>query len=378
LIIDLFFYALHCKYVREAVKTTTKIDGKRVIYKKLPQAIIKTQIDNDLQLCEQKSWQKDLREVITEPKELLTQLNINSESYLQHFKARQLFPVRVPLPFIKRMKKGDINDPLLKQVMPLSSEFVVTEGFSADPLAEHDTVAEGLLHKYKNRVLMIVKAGCAINCRYCFRRHFPYQDNSPNKQRWQQALNYISEHNEISEVIFSGGDPLMASDDHLAWLIKQVEDIGHVKRLRIHSRLPVVIPRRITPTLVGLLKDTRLKTTLVLHINHANEIDEDFSDALEPLRAARIPLFNQSVLLKGINDKSQTLIELSEQLFDVGIQPYYLHLFDQVQGAAHFDVTEQDAVTIVKGMLAALPGFLMPRLVREIAGQTNKTPINLS
>jgi EF-P beta-lysylation protein EpmB len=342
----------------------------------LPQII--TQIDSNLHLCAQKSWQKDLREVITEPKALLAQLDISPESYLQHFKARQLFPVRVPLPFIKRMKKGDINDPLLKQVMPLSSEFVVTEGFIADPLAEHDTVAEGLLHKYTNRVLMIVKAGCAINCRYCFRRHFPYQDNSPNKQRWQQALKYITEHTEISEVIFSGGDPLMASDDHLAWLIKHIEKIDHVKRLRIHSRLPVVIPRRITPTLVNLLKRTRLKATMVLHINHANEIDDDFINAIEPLHVARIPLFNQSVLLKGINDNSRTLIELSETLFDAGIQPYYLHLFDQVQGAAHFDVNEQDAVKIVKGMLAALPGFLMPKLVREIAGQANKTPINLA
>jgi len=342
----------------------------------LPQII--TQKETDLHLCQQKSWQKDLREVITEPKDLLAQLNISPDNYLQHFKARKLFPVRVPLPFIKRMKKGDINDPLLKQVMPLSSEFVVTEGYSADPLLEHDTVAEGLLHKYNNRVLMIVKAACAINCRYCFRRHFPYQDNSPNKQRWQQALDYIAQHNEVSEVIFSGGDPLMASDDHLTWLVEQLEKINHVKRLRIHSRLPVVIPRRITSALVTLLKNSRLKATIVLHINHANEIDSDFVNALEPLRAARIPLFNQSVLLKGINDNSQTLIDLSEQLFDAGIQPYYLHLFDQVQGAAHFDVKEQDAITIVKAMLAALPGFLMPRLVREIAGQSNKTPIDLS
>jgi len=342
----------------------------------LPQII--TQKETNLHLCDQKSWQKDLREVITEPKDLLAHLNINAESYLQHFKARQLFPVRVPLPFIKRMKKGDINDPLLKQVMPLSSEFVVTPGFSADPLLEHDSVAEGLLHKYPNRVLMIVKAGCAINCRYCFRRHFPYQDNSPNKKRWQQALDYIAQHSEISEVIFSGGDPLMASDAHLTWLVEQIEKIAHVKRLRIHSRLPVVIPRRITSTLVHLLKNSRLKATMVLHINHANELDSDFINALEPLRAARIPLFNQSVLLKGINDNSQTLIDLSEQLFDAGIQPYYLHLFDQVQGAAHFDVTEQDAVIITKEMLAALPGFLMPKLVREIAGQLSKTPINMA
>ncbi|MDO6506342.1 EF-P beta-lysylation protein EpmB [Colwellia sp. 4_MG-2023] len=337
-----------------------------------------TQIDPKLHLCDENSWQKDLRQVITDPEKLLTLLDINSAEYLQHFNAKQLFPVRVPLPFISRMKKSDFNDPLLKQVMPLSNEFIMSDGFSTDPLEEHDTVAEGLLHKYKNRVLMIVRAGCAINCRYCFRRHFPYQENSPNKQRWQQALIYIAEHSEISEVIFSGGDPLMANDSHLTWLVEQIEAITHVKRLRIHTRLPVVIPSRITKGLVGLLIRTRLKATMVLHINHANEIDDNFAQALEPLREARIPLFNQSVLLNGVNDKSDTLIALSEKMFDIGIIPYYLHLFDPVQGAAHFDVTEKKAVKIVNEMLASLPGFLMPKLVREIAGQTNKTPINLT
>ena len=337
-----------------------------------------TQIDPKLHLCDENSWQKDLSQVITDPKKLLSLLDIEPLEYLQHFKAKQLFPVRVPLPFIKRMKKGDFNDPLLKQVMPLSSEFVVSEGFMTDPLEEHDTVAEGLLHKYKNRVLMIVRAGCAVNCRYCFRRHFPYQDNSPNKQRWQQALTYINNHEEISEVIFSGGDPLMAKDDYLAWLVNQIEAIPHVKRLRIHTRLPVVIPNRITKELVNLLSLTRLKATMVFHINHTNEIDDDFAKALEPLREARVPLFNQSVLLNGVNDDSDILVALSEKMFDIGITPYYLHLFDPVQGAAHFDISEKKAVSIVNEMLANLPGFLMPKLVREIAGQTNKTPINLT
>ena len=332
------------------------------------------QIDADLHT----SWQKDLREVITEPEKLLKMLNIAPEDYKQHFKARKLFPVRVPKPFINRMKKGDVNDPLLKQVMPLKEEFVVTEGFSQDPLQEHASAIEGLLHKYKSRVLMIVKPGCAINCRYCFRRHFPYQENSPNKQRWQQALTYIGEHKEISEVIFSGGDPLMASDEHLTWLVEQIEAIPHIKRLRFHTRLPVVIPNRITTAFTSLLKNSRLKTTIVLHINHSNEIDADFAKALEPLRKACIPLFNQSVLLNGINDNADALITLSENMFDIGIVPYYLHLFDQVQGAAHFDVCEEKAINIAKDMLAALPGFLMPTLVREIAGEPNKTPINLT
>jgi len=342
----------------------------------LPQII--TQIDDDLHLCDEKSWQKDLREVITKPEQLLALLDIAPDEYLQHFKARSLFPVRVPMPFIKRMKKGDFDDPLLKQVMPLTNEFKQTEGYTLDPLQEHDTVAEGLLHKYNNRVLMIVKAGCAVNCRYCFRRHFPYEDNSPNKKRWQSALHYIAENSSISEVIFSGGDPLMASDEHLKWLVEQLEQIPHVTRLRIHSRLPVVIPNRVTKSLVTLLKNTRLKPVMVLHINHPNEIDSELINALEPLRVARIPLFNQSVLLKSVNDNAQTLIKLSETLFDAGIQPYYLHLFDAVQGAAHFDVSEQEAVEIANSMLANLPGFLMPKLVREIAGQANKTPINLA
>ena len=345
---------------------------------KLELSQIITQLDPQLHLCDENSWQKDLRQVITDPEKLLNLLNINADDYLQHFKARKLFPVRVPLPFIKRMEKGNFNDPLLKQVMPLSNEFIATTGYITDPLEEHDTVAEGLLHKYKNRVLMIVKSGCAVNCRYCFRRHFPYQDNSPNKKRWQDALNYITEQKSISEVIFSGGDPLMASDEHLAWLIKQIELIPHVKRLRIHTRLPLVIPNRITSDLVSLLSNTTLKPTMVFHINHANEIDEAFANAIEPLRDARIPLFNQSVLLKGVNDNAETLISLSEKVFDIGIIPYYLHLFDPVQGAAHFDVSEAKAKNIANEMLASLPGFLMPKLVREIAGQTNKTPINLT
>jgi EF-P beta-lysylation protein EpmB len=345
---------------------------------KLELSQIITQIDPQLHLCHENSWQKDLRQVVTDPKKLLALLGIDTEEYLQHFKAKQLFPVRVPLPFINRMKQNDINDPLLKQVMPLSSEFIIADGYITDPLKEHDSVAEGLLHKYKNRVLMIVKAGCAINCRYCFRRHFPYQENSPNKQRWQQALDYISEHCEISEVIFSGGDPLMASDEYLTWLVDKIEAIPHVQRLRIHTRLPVVIPNRITNNLVNLLSNTRLKTTIVLHINNINELGSDFVKAREQLKEARIPLFNQSVLLNGVNDNAETLIKLSEEVFDVGIMPYYLHLFDPVQGAAHFDVKEEDAVKIVKEMLTNLPGFLMPKLVREIAGQANKTPINLA
>ncbi len=337
----------------------------------MPQII--TQISDKLHT----SWQKELANVVTDPNLLLEMLNISPDEYLQHFNARQLFPVRVPRPFIKRMAQGDFNDPLLKQVMPLSDEFITTPGYLSDPLEEHNTVAEGLLHKYKHRVLLIVKAGCAINCRYCFRRHFPYQDNSPNKARWQSALNYIKNHAEVNEVIFSGGDPLMASDEHLIWLIEQIEVISHVKRLRIHTRLPVVIPQRITQKLITKLSISRLKPTFVFHVNHANEINDNFDKALEPIRAARIAMFNQSTLLKGVNDNAQTLAQLSEGLFDCGIQPYYLHMFDAVQAAAHFDVGNKKAIEIMQELMAILPGFLVPKLVREIAGEANKTPINL-
>ncbi len=338
----------------------------------MPQII--TQISNNLHT----SWQKELANVVTDPEKLLSALDLDPEKYRRHFNARQLFPVRVPQSFIARMVKGDINDPLLKQVMPLSDEFINTDGFSTDPLAEHDTVAEGLLHKYIHRVLMIVKAGCAINCRYCFRRHFPYQDNSPNKQRWQQALTYIAEHEEIDELILSGGDPLMASDEHLGWLIAQIAKISHVRRLRIHTRMAIVIPQRVTASLIDILAKSRLKTTIVFHINHPNEIDQQVIAAIKQLKEANIPLFNQSVLLKGVNDDADTLCQLSERLFDIGIMPYYLHLFDKVQGVAHFNLDETKVQQLVKTMMATLPGFLMPKVVREIAGEANKTPLNLA
>ena len=337
-----------------------------------PQII--TQINENLHT----SWQKELANVVTDPKILLQMLNIAPEKYQAHFKARTLFPVRVPRPFIKKMEKANINDPLLMQVMPLAKEFSEHPDYLLDPLQEHDTVAEGLLHKYKHRVLMIVKAGCAVNCRYCFRRHFPYQDNSPNKKRWQSALTYIANNRDINEVIFSGGDPLMASDEHLSWLVDELEEIAHVKRLRIHTRLPVVIPQRITNKLVALLTNSRLKPVMVFHINHANEIDEAFVNAIESFINHKIPLFNQSVLLKNINDNVETLSELSEKLFDAGIQPYYLHLFDPVQNVSHFDIPENEAKQLVKRLMAVLPGYLMPKVVREIAGEANKTPIDLA
>ncbi|WP_093331015.1 EF-P beta-lysylation protein EpmB [Thalassotalea agarivorans] len=337
----------------------------------MPQII--TQIEPNLHT----SWKKELAEVITDPKELLLALSIPPEQYEQAFAARKLFPVRVPRPYLSRIEQGNINDPLLKQVMPMADEFVETPGYVTDPLEEHDTAVEGLLHKYKNRVLLIVKAGCAINCRYCFRRHFPYEDNSPNKVRWQQALDYIEQHSEIDEVIFSGGDPLMANDQQLAWFVEKIEQISHIKRLRIHTRLAVVIPSRITQAFCQMLAQSRLNVVLVTHINHANEIDQDVADAVEKLKRAGITLLNQSVLLKEVNDNVEQLVALSNALFDIGILPYYLHTFDAVQGAAHFDTGIEKAQALYEQLLANLSGYLVPKLVKEIAGEPNKTPINL-
>lgn len=337
----------------------------------MPQIITR----NDLSV--QGHWQKELANAIKTPSELIKILNLNEKDFIEGFIARQSFPMLVPLPFVKKMQVGNKYDPLLRQVLPLKEELLEVAGFGPDPLQEHDTAAPGLLHKYKSRVLFIVKGGCAVNCRYCFRRHFPYQDNSPNKQQWQVAIDYIFQHAEINEVILSGGDPLMAKDEHLDWLLTQLEQIPHLRRIRIHTRLPVVIPSRLTDALLARLQTSRLKAIMVLHINHANELDETLSRGLQRARRFGITLLNQSVLLKGVNDNSVDLINLSEALFDADVLPYYLHQLDKVAGAAHFDVSESAAKTLVKQMLEALPGFLVPKLVREIAGEKSKTPLDL-
>ena len=222
----------------------------------------------------------------------------------------------------------------------------------------------------------MVKGGCAINCRYCFRRHFPYQDNKGNKQNWQTALDYIAQHREIEEVIFSGGDPLMAKDHELDWLLTALEQIEHVKTVRIHTRLPVVIPQRITSQLCQRLQQSRLNKVLVTHINHPNEIDRTLAMYLDRLRAVNVVLLNQSVLLKGINDNAEVLKKLSDKLFSVGVLPYYLHLLDKVQGAGHFYLDDQQALAIYRQLQKISSGYLVPKLAREIAGEPNKTLIS--
>lgn len=322
---------------------------------------------------EEENWADHLANAISDPKVLIEKLGLPLNLFEQDFAARQLFALRVPLPFVARMEKGNPNDPLFLQAMTSQLEFVQAEGFSPDPLEEQQTAAPNILHKYHNRLLFMVKNSCAINCRYCFRRHFPYAENKGNKENWQQALAYISQHSEIEEVIFSGGDPLMAKDHELEWLIKRLENIPHLQRLRIHSRLPVVIPQRITEKLCALLAQSRFQVVLVTHINHPNEIDDALATAMAKLKAAGVTLLNQAVLLKNINDNALTLKALSEKLFAIGILPYYLHLFDKVEGASHFYLDDESAVKIYKELQSITSGYLVPKLAREIAHEPNKT-----
>ena len=322
------------------------------------------------------TWQKELTNAVKNPQQLLKMLEIEQSNALLGQFARKQFPMLVPLPFIKRMQKGNINDPLLKQVLPIIDEELLSEGFTTDPLGEQNNQQQGLLHKYKSRVLIILKTACAVNCRYCFRRHFPYAENSINKAQLNDIITYIQQHPDVNEVILSGGDPLMCKDKQLFELISQLEALPQLTRLRIHSRLPVVLPSRITPALINHLQKSKLKIVMVLHINHSQEIDHEFAQAMKRCHQAGIQLLNQSVLLRGVNDNVESLVSLSEALFSVNILPYYLFLLDKVQGAAHFDIEEKQAQQLHQKMQIELPGYLVPRLSREIAGQQSKTLIH--
>lgn len=325
----------------------------------------------------EQNWQKELAGGFTDPFSLLNYLNLDPSDFGSHAEARRLFPMRVPRYFASLMEKGNWQDPLLLQVLPSNQEFLTAPGFSADPLDEHDTANPGLLHKYRSRVLLIVKGGCAVNCRYCFRRHFPYAENALSNAELDANIAYIAANPQIDEVILSGGDPLMAKDAKLAELASQLAAIDHVKRLRIHTRLPVVMPSRLDDAFSAWLSSLPLQRVLVLHINHANEISSTLKSKLIGLRQSGITLLNQAVLLKGVNDSVEQQVQLNDAAFDAGIMPYYLHLLDKVQGAAHFDVNIQKARDIMAGVIKRLPGFMVPKLVTEIGGQPGKTPIDL-
>ena len=320
-------------------------------------------------------WQFELKQAYTRPEDMLRALDLDPSLFTADIAARKLFSMRVPRPFVRLMHPGDSNDPLLRQVLPLYNEFDSAPGYSTDPLQEQQGPVSGLLHKYKSRVLLILKGGCAVNCRYCFRRHFPYDELTFSKRQLTATLKYIKQNPEINEVILSGGDPLMENDKRLEDLIREFELLPQLTRLRIHSRLPVVIPSRLTSELREVLSNSRLQCVLVLHANHANEVSPELAANLADWHRSGIHLLNQSVLLKGVNDNLEALSELSETLFAAMVMPYYLHQLDKVEGASHFAVSDKKAQNLWQQMTHELPGFLVPKLVREQAGELSKTAI---
>ncbi|WP_370979868.1 EF-P beta-lysylation protein EpmB [Agaribacterium sp. ZY112] len=322
------------------------------------------------------TWQEELKNLISDPKELIQRLELDPNLLAAAQQACQLFPLRVSPSFLARVKKGQVNDPLLRQILPLNEELKREIGFSDDPLEEQQfNVLPGLVHKYKNRVLHIATSSCAINCRYCFRRSFAYEENRCGQQQWLDILDYLHKHPEIDEFIFSGGDPLLMTDEHIRTRLSQLAAISHIQRVRWHTRIPIVLSSRITKALAKALSHTRLQAIMVIHCNHAQELDECVKQGLDYLHSANITLLNQAVLLRGVNDCPETQIALSHSLFKNKVLPYYLHILDKVNGAAHFTVHSNDAHVIYQEMRRKLSGYLLPKLVKEEAGQIAKTPL---
>lgn len=322
------------------------------------------------------TWQAELAESFTRLTDLLAFLELDEIHRPEFQAATERFSFRVTPSYARRMSKRNPRDPLLLQVLPDARELIDHPDFASDPVGDLKAVtAPGVLHKYRGRVLLITTGACAIHCRYCFRRNFPYDGNMIGKRQEQDALDAIRGDQSVSEVILSGGDPLALSDERFARLVEQIGAIPHVRRLRIHTRLPIVLPSRVTTELLTALTETRLKSIVVIHANHANEFDRDVSEALAAFQKARICLLNQTVLLKGVNDDVETLVRLSETLFENGVIPYYLHLLDKAQGTCHFDLSTADALAIYQAMRETLPGYLLPKLVREEAGRPYKTPV---
>lgn len=320
------------------------------------------------------AWQQDLATAFTDVSTLLDFLEIDPAQVQPPVLETRRFPTLVPRHFAGLMRRGDPNDPLLRQVLPVSAEAPTTPGYVADPVGDADARrAPGLLQKYHGRALLITTGACAVHCRYCFRRHFPYAADGAQRDRHAAALAALSGAPEIDEIILSGGDPLMLDDAAIAALIDALEQQPQLTRLRLHTRLPTILPSRITKGLCTALSETRLRVVVVIHCNHPAELGADGRQALDQLNALGFPLLNQSVLLRGINDSTGVLVALSEALFEHRVLPYYLHLLDPVSGAAHFDVGKEQALTLVTEMRRLLPGYLVPRLVKEQPGAPSKT-----
>jgi EF-P beta-lysylation protein EpmB len=322
------------------------------------------------------NWQHALANAIKSPDQLLEQLQLTDHLNAIDAELIKQFPLRVPQAYVDKMQIGDANDPLLRQVFPLIDEAFNPDHFVADPVGDALAISSpGVLQKYHGRALLLTTGACAIHCRYCFRRHFPYGDSNPLASQWQETIVQLQNDHSVNEVILSGGDPLALSDEKLSKLVADISLIPHIKRLRIHTRLPVVLPQRIDEKCITWIQNTRLQVVMVIHANHANELDKTSSEALYKLDNGGCQLLNQAVLLKGINDSETDLVNLSERLFELNVMPYYLHLLDRVKGASHFEVSEQTGIDLINAIRKKLPGYLVPRLVREQQGEASKTVI---
>ena len=315
------------------------------------------------------SWQWRLQNAIRDSNELAKEIELDLQDCATDF------PILVPRPYLDRIKKGDRQDPLLQQILPTSRENIFVEGFTPDPLRELDQAQGPVIQKYRSRILIVTTGTCAINCRYCFRRHFPYGDFHLSRGDWNRVTAYINEDPTIREVILSGGDPLMMPDRQLAALAETLETQTQLSHLRIHTRLPVVIPQRVNADLLTWIARSRLKVIVVIHANHSQELDDNVTQAIDRLKSADVMVLNQSVLLKSINDDFKSLCDLSWRLSEMGVLPYYLHLLDKVSGAAHFDVSASRGAALIREMRDHLPGYLVPKLVTEIPGAPAKQEI---
>ncbi|AXK72268.1 EF-P beta-lysylation protein EpmB [Lysobacter sp. TY2-98] len=321
-------------------------------------------------------WQQLWREAVRDPRELLALVGLGDVATGMSEAAGEQFALRVPRGFIARMRHGDASDPLLRQVLPLDEELRPAPGFAIDAVGDSLARAgQGVIRKYRGRALLVATGSCAINCRYCFRRHFPYGDETAAAAGWREAVALIAADPTIDEVILSGGDPWSLSTPKLVELTDALAAIPHLRRLRVHTRLPVVLPERVDDELLAWLGSLPWPVTVVLHANHANEFDAAVDSALAALRGAGVTLLNQAVLLRGVNDSVDALADLSERGFRAGVLPYYLHQLDRVQGAAHFEVDDERARELHRALAARLSGYLVPRLVREVAGDPGKRPL---
>lgn len=321
------------------------------------------------------TWQAALRDAVRDIGELTEILTLPAEDSAALHRAQRDFPLLVPRAYVAKIRRGDPRDPLLLQILPRAAEAEAHAGFGPDPLEEHALATDGVLRKYAGRALLIASAACPVHCRYCFRRAFPYAEQTASRDDWRAAVAELARSPDISEVILSGGDPLSLSNRRIRRLLQMLETVGSIETLRIHTRFPIVLPQRVDPELSRLLEATPLKTVVVLHCNHAAELGADVEAALGRLARHADVVLNQSVLLRGVNDSAAALAALSKRLFACGVLPYYLHLLDRVAGSAHFDVGAERAKSLLAELRAVLPGYLVPRLVREIPGEPSKTPV---